>query len=455
MSMTRSRVATALVCALFLAALAPAPGSYGYKGRVLDAAGKPVSGAWVEARPASRGALDAADFKAAPPQSMRTGAGGEWSVSGLGEGNWIISAVASSTPRTDAELQELARPRTEVLPAGVALTRLFRHLDPREKREMEMLDLGLAIGSAAEHPISGKLTGAFDPQHYGYQVTVTPNRAQMVGSGTTTIVMSSDSAEGQDSFAFSTVPAADGTFDFGGLDPAGNDTLEVEACLLEGPECARCSVHGTMITKIDRTGRVELPVHGAGLVHAHMTGGATRPAGQRGGTFSVSTIGGSSTSSDGGWTLSWCGEDRFNAGNTFAPDASYDMFLTAGNYLFQASSGQLASPAVLCRVDPGAKATDVQLDMKACPSFEVKLVDAQQQPLADSWVRLTPAEHAAVAPTCRFAALSRKGVLRLDHVFPGSYDAEFSLKGQEPFRMQVELKPDAPPITVVAPSQAK
>src|SRR5262245_31627697 len=83
MSMTRIRATTALVCALVLAALAPAPGSYGYKGRVLDAAGKPVSGAWIEARPASRGALDAADFQAAPPQSMRTGAGGEWSVSGL------------------------------------------------------------------------------------------------------------------------------------------------------------------------------------------------------------------------------------------------------------------------------------------------------------------------------------------------------------------------------------
>lgn len=448
--MTRFRCATVSACALLLAALAPPPGSHAFQGRVLDAAGKPVSGAWIEARPASLGALDAADFQGAPPQSMRTGAGGEWSVSDLGEGNWIITAVASSAPHTDAELQELARPRTEALPAGVALTRLFRHFDPSEEREREMLDLGLAVGAAAQHPITGKLTGAFDPQRYGYQVTVTPNRAIMVGSGTTTIVMSSDSAGEQDSFAFSVVPAADGSFDFGGLDPGENDTLRVEACLLEGPESARCPVHSTMITKLDRTQRAELPVQAAGLVHLHMTGGATRPAGQRGGSFSVSSTG-SATSSDGGWGLSWCGEDRFNAGVTFVQDAAHDMFLTAGNYLFQASSGQLASPYVLCHVDPGPHAADVQLDMKSCPSFEVRLVDAQQQPLADTWVRLTPSEHAAVAPACRFAVLSRKGVMRLEHAFPGSYDAEFSLKGQDPFRMKLDLKPESPPIVVVAP----
>src|SRR5262245_64514697 len=109
--MTRLHLATAATCGLLLAALAPAPGSHGFEGRVLDAAGNPVAGAWIEARPTSHGALDAADFQGAPPQSMRTSSIGEWSIGGMGEGNWIITAVASSTPRTDAELQELARPR--------------------------------------------------------------------------------------------------------------------------------------------------------------------------------------------------------------------------------------------------------------------------------------------------------------------------------------------------------
>jgi hypothetical protein len=447
---TRLLLAPACAFVLLLASRAPASGSHGFEGRVLDATGKPVAGAWIETRPTGRGALDADDFLAAPTQSMRTSNSGEWSIGGMGEGNWIITAVASSTPRTDVELQDLARPRSEPLPAGVAVARLFRHFDSGDEDIVELLDLGLAVGSASDRPVAGKLSGAFDPGRYGYQVTVTPNRAQMAGSGTTTVVISGGPGGiGGDSFAFSTVPAADGSFDLGGLDPGDYDLLEVEVCLLDGAESARCAVYSAPVVKLDRTQRSDVPVKSAALVHVRVTGAATPPQARGGGSMTVGTGGG--FDADSGWAVSWWGEGRGNSRNEYGLPDSCDMFLPAGSYLFQASAGELASPHVLCRVDPAAETAVIELEVKPCPSFSVMLVDAKGKALPDTWVRLTTAEHAAVAPDCRIDVLCRTGQLRLDRVFPGAYDAEFSLKGHEPFRLPLELKSGASPITVAAP----
>ena len=429
--MTWTRRLTALACWLLVVAPGDAvgPPGHGLEGRIIDAAGKPVAGVWVEARHASQGAVDTADFFGAPRHSMRTGINGEWSLSGLGEGSWIISAVASRTPHTDAELMELARPRAGEAPASdVAITRVFRNYSRDDADFVEGLDIRLAVGSTTEHPLAGRLTGAFDPQHFGYQVNASLSRTQTTRVGRDGASRDIGSLLDK-AGAFSTVPAADGSFDFGGLDARDYDTLEVEACLLDGSEETRCRLLSTETAKLDLSQGGEITVKAAALVHLRVIAEGASPMSRS-------------------WGLFWWNEA--GSGDETAEASSFYKFLPVGDYIFQARDRELASPHALVHVaeDTGA---DVTLELQPCPSFAVSLIDGTGSPLRDAVVQLAPLASAASASKLYIGAECRGGMLRLSQVVPGSYAAQVLLPGHEAFQLTLELKPDSAPIVVEAP----
>src|SRR5262245_9738646 len=100
--MLQGRPVLALLAASLVAFAQPAFG--GIHGYVHDAKKQPIAGAWLEIRRVERAAVAVSDFSGPPAQSLRSQADGSWSLSDLGEGTWLLTVVACSSPRTDEEL---------------------------------------------------------------------------------------------------------------------------------------------------------------------------------------------------------------------------------------------------------------------------------------------------------------------------------------------------------------
>ncbi|HEX5011431.1 MAG TPA: hypothetical protein VFY71_13635 [Planctomycetota bacterium] len=411
---------------------AAASGGRGIGGTAYDAYGKPLAGVWIEARRVAHGSLDRADFSGPPARSMCTGPDGYWSVADLESGSWLVTAVASKDPRSPAELQEFVAPRAEPLPRGIAVTRLFRRLDPRDYSLTDGIDIGLAVGSETDHPIAGRLVGAFEPQRFGYQITVQPFRPPHTGRGT----MNVSSAD--PSFAFSAVPAGDGSFSFGALKPDPYDSLQVEVFALEGPDDARCRSYFTQFLKLDTSaGPLELPLPAAAPVRLQLRAadGEVLPAGQR--TFEI--LAGAGTA----WNHSatWYRDE----------DTLVDM-CCEGSYAARATVGPVTTPEVTFSVAKGSEVADVVLAFPPCPRIKLRLVDQHGRPLEKLAMQIRPPatlHRPTPEPVATVTCID--GAVELEHVYAGNYDVEFLPEQGRAFSRTLDLKPDAGTITIDVP----
>ena len=403
---------------------------FGLEGRIFDVHGEPVADVWVEARSVRRGALDSTDFAEGPAKSTRSSRNGGWSLDGLGGGTWLVTAVASETPRTDAELQELARPGTGA-PTGVAITRLVRHVDADAHPVTENLDLGMALGASADKPVAGHLAGAFDPKHYAYQVTVTPFRASHVGPGSHTVSVSSSDP----SYAFSAVPAADGSFALGHLDVGDYDMITVDVLALSGPAALHCQVSAGQFLKLGQArDALDIQLPGVVPVELRIASAASGPAPKGRRVFGV-------------WS------ETGGCEYAYRDDDAYQFLLPEGTYVAQAwvEKQEFAAPLVPFAVSVGAPTPAVSLTLAPCPSFTVQLIDQHGQPLPTLFLGLGTPDTAKMPNPCRVHAVCRDGSVSLEHIMPGTYDVEFRLGHAPTIQRKLDLKPGVAPITVEMP----
>jgi hypothetical protein len=429
----------ALLIASFAVAADACVGS-GLEGALYDAQGQPLPGAWIEARQVTSGAVDADTFTGPPTRSGRSGPGGRWSISGLDAGNWLVTVVASTTQRTDSEMQTLAVPPAGgLLPDGVAVTRLLRHVDGASRFETEIVDLGLAVGSSTHKPVAGHLGGAFDPRHFGYQITVSPNRQSHTQPGAKPGQFTASVSSADPNYNFTTVPAADGSFDFGPLRVGDYDVLVVETFRLDGTQRERCQVFFTQFLKLDRSSRLEIELPAAATVDLCVDRGkAAQPIA----ASPFSNVGQTTYLywRDGRGPARWnTNEDRIR------------IFLADGLYLVQACTDELASPFTAVRIAGGVAPPAVTLALQPCPAFDVHLVDKHGAPLGSYFLTLGTEASADFPKPCCITCFCDAGTVALKHVPAGTYTVEFQTGRDSYVRRTLELKPGAPPITVDVP----
>lgn len=405
---------------------------HGFKGVVCDIEGKPLADAWVEARKVRHGALTALDFEGAPEISMRTRADGRWSVHGLDAGTWLITAVVSDTPRSDQEMQDLARPRDDgYIPDGVAITRLIRRFGRVFGWRTEMLDLGLAVGSSTDKPFKGRLTGAFDPDRFGYEIQLSLHRPTRAGSRNPVTVSASDINP-----RFSTVPNTDGSFDFGGIPFGEYDFVWAECFPLQGDDVAMPTtlIHSQRLTlKAEEDGSYAIQVPSVGDAVFRASGGEQK--GDDRIRYSLwSERGGSST---------WYVKPPFPSSRRVLPD---------GTYLARAILGDYSSPLTTFRVESSEGTTEVVLPLLSCKPFTVKMINQIGAHLGTKFLRIGTEESSAFPEPCRVQAFLQDGKVELKGILPGFYDVEFRTGREESFIRRLELRPSIPVVVVDVPN---
>jgi hypothetical protein len=419
------------------AAMAAEPKSLGLRGGVYDAGVKPVVGVWVEARRLEQGALAASDFEGAPVHAMRSDPLGLWVFPELGEGTWVVTAVAGTQPRTDEELQQCARPG-EKLPADVAVSRVIRHLDEERGFRQERIDIGLALGSTTDAPLRGRLTGVFAPERFAYELRLRHTKMTRGGAGETTITFSFSGNE--PSPVLSTVPDREGRFDFGGFAVSEyEDTLEVASFALgaadadlEGQVCSQ-----QVVTFANWKDGVEVPLPTRRVVTLHATGPDGVPLKMHDGTEVNFTIW-----DEHGTEMNFPGEG--SARQEPLPD---------GTYLVRADDGgEQASTLTTLTLSGLGEVPPITLALQPCPPFTVHFIDQHGVPLAWMSLKLGTEATAAFPTPCRIRGFCKDGVCEVRGLFPGTYDAELSIgDGKPPFAQRLVLKPGDAPIVVNLP----
>ena len=426
--MLRSRILIALVAGLSMASAPPlAPSLVGI---VHDARNKPVAGAWIELRRVEHGAVSAADFAGPPAKSMRSATDGSWSFPELGDGTWLLTAVASPTPHTDQELQALAAPPANGrTPADVAIARLLRRIDAQSDSWRERIDLGLSPGPAAAHPLHGRITGSFEPEKYGYVLQITPT-VMMSGGGS--VSFSGD--EDTPSPTFTEVPDADGRFDFGTHETAGFDTITVERMALKDSAKA-----GTVFTaSVSQLGSgkdgVEIDLNSQHVVKL----------------MAVAADGHPTQLAEGEMVQFRIWDDRGLESNMMNSLPVCDQVFTKGSYLVQAKLRDMTSAVTVVKVDGAETPAAVSLALAASDSYTVHFVDEKGAPLAASSVKLGPAD-ADIPRPCRIPLVCKNGDVKLIGIAPGTYQLEFTDASGGTFTQKVELGPKAAAIVVKRP----
>jgi hypothetical protein len=407
--------------------------THGLQGVVTDAGDKRVAGAWIEVRKAAKGAIDAAEFEGPAFRSMRSDADGRWSFADLGDGTWVVTAVASAEPRTDEELQQLARPQAGGrTPAGVAVSRLLRRFDAGAPKT-ERVNIGLATGATTDQPLAGQLVGAFEPDAFGYELRLT--RVTMMSSGvatSSTVVSTVDAAKSTP--VFSAVPDREGRFDFGPLPVQDFDTLAVEAVPLDGGETGT-AFSGMVAMLGPRSGMVAIPLRGQRTISLEAVADDGTPVPlQRGEQITFDLW------ADDGSSNAWMEES-----------AAKEQVLAEGTYLARATLGEFASAVTPFKVEAKGGATDVPLRLQPCSPYTVHLVDDKGAPLPKFFLKLGPEAAKDFPKPCRITARCEGGDVRLEGVLPGAYEVEFKALGKDAFTRRLELKADGAPIAVTLP----
>ncbi len=427
-------------CALLLAGVLSAPNAESrLAGVVRDAKDQPIAGAWLEARRTEHGALTAKDFEGAPAKSARSDAEGRWALPGLDDGTWIVTAVASTTPRTDDEMQQLARPVSGgAAPEGVALSRLVRQFGTASKGNTERLDIGLPLGCTTATPLHGRITGVFAPDRFAYEVRVTRTGPIHTQAGEGTVAITFDSSYKQAQPAYSVVPDADGRFDFGSLDVSPHDLIEVASFTLDLEDSPGISAQfsGILIGFEHWQDGVEIPI----LSQRTVTLRAFEPDGT-----TLLDLGGNEALSFSVW-------DGAGGSTEWDGDAAeIERPLKLGTYLVQASQGRGASAITAFTLDAVGPA-EVALVLKTCPDFTVHLVDQHGAPFASTSLKLGVEASAAFPQPCRIGAFCENGVVELSHVLPGTYQVQIGNGFRKPASIvSLDLKPGDEPIVVNVP----
>jgi len=471
--MTRaSHVAVLVVGTLFAAWVPRGPG---FKGLALDEHAKPVANAWIEARKVHRGVLDASDFEGPPQVSMRTGADGAYAIQDLPPGLWLVTAVASNTARTDAEMQELARPNpTGLAPSGVAIARILNNFEGGRHQWLRTLNLRLASGTSADQALRCRLTGALAPDEFGYQVEVEPPYSGHSGSGQTSTSFNVDSdgvsfswntgGDVSEPTNFYAVPTADGRLDFGGLGISECGTVSVEAFSLTG---ATAGVRGCIFRGLFRDlqrqdGEYVIPLRAQKVVTL-----AARVDDKSASGTTVFTIWG-----EHGEELAYPTNDRPREADVLLTDETYvmramvggwaspltpvrvpssDVLLTLETCVMRAMVGDWASPLTPVRVRSSDEPVVVTLPLQACRPFTLHLADQEGKPLSAYFMTLGVAGASELPEPYRVPLYCSDGQVEVSGILPGTYDVQFQHDVQPPFVQRIDIRPDAPTIEVTVP----
>ncbi|HZL95434.1 MAG TPA: carboxypeptidase-like regulatory domain-containing protein [Vicinamibacterales bacterium] len=420
------------------------PAGNGFKGTVRDMEFKPVAGAWIEARNVAHVTLDASDFEGEPAQETRSAADGSYSLTGLGAGTWIVTAVGSSTPRTDDEMKVLARSGVkELAPAGVAITRLVRRY-AEESHRVEEVDLGLAPTAASS--TYGRLVGEFDPEHFAYEIEYSQSPIVHSTPGEHTISLSATSTGGVEvswssggttttPTLFSAVPTVDGRFDFGSLALDERARISVRATPLASDWLTSFGdAFDDQIAKLERgEDGLQIPVGALREVTFRASGGpATPPAApqffrvsdERSLRFNVWDEHGVQRSLDGS--------------SNGADAATARAWLSTGRYLVRATHGSLASTFIPLRVDAQGEMPDVVCEL--LPGSRISLVDEAGQPIADGRVYIgTDATADFADPFPLFSVTDEAGTLQPAALSAGRYRAQLVHNKLSPDEWRVDF----------------
>lgn len=446
-----SRLLGVAVSVVGLVALSWVPAGNGIKGSVRDVDGKPVAGAWIEARQVAHATLDPSDFKGEPAQGIRSAADGAYSLRDLGHGTWIVTAVGSATPRTDDEMKALVRASAKgTLPGGVAVTRLVRHYQDDSAR-VEALDLGLT--SAAEQSLHGRLVGVFDPEHFHYEVQCSHPRTNynppgadsnnisvtVTGGGEPVVSVSASPP------VFSAVPTADGQFDFGSFAVDEHDTITVEAFPLAQDDWGfrHTTFAGPVAKLVQGAHGVEVPLPGLRVVTLRAVGLPDGAIGRQ----PEYTI--------------WDEQGTFSGypgPRAQATTETRRVILPIGSYLVRAAAGGEESSIVPLRVEAAGELPDVVLELLPLPHNEVTLVDEAGQPIADAWIYIgTDATVGFRNPFPLFVVTDGTGKISNMSLSPGRYHAQLvdEQGSHEEWRVSFDFEVASPKSTVTVPLSSK
>jgi hypothetical protein len=433
--MLRSLVALALIAALPMAA----PAGHRLHGVVHDAKDQPVVGAWLEVRKVEHAALTASDFEAEPFASMRTKESGSWEFAGLDAGLWILTAVASTEPHTDAEFRELARPRAEGgSPSGIAITRLIRRVE-EGAHAVEQLDVvGLAMGSTATTSLHGRLTGTFAPDKFGYEVRIPLVHVQHPGPGGQVTTISADPADFSNvPNVFSAVPDREGRFEFGALEVADDTTITVNSFPLDphDPGPATTPFSGRFLQFKDRKNGFDIPLQSGHVVTLRAMSADGRTA---------------AGTSDENFTFTiW--DEKGGEYNEEQTESSLQKPLVDGTYLANVVQGDHASPLIAFKVGAADSPSDVPLVLQPCAPFIVHLVDQHGAPLKSTILNLGIEASADFPKPCRIRLDCEDGAFTMEGLLPGRYVLELGGHAKVKVKATVDLKPGDAPVVVTMP----
>jgi len=348
-----------------------------------------------------------------------------------------VTAVASAEPHTDEELQLWARPGREVgTPAGVAVGRVIRHFGAHPRFQQERLDIGLAVGSATAKPLGGRLTGAFVPGRFAYEVRFRPTNMVRAGEGETTVSVSFSSDD--PNTIFSTVPDADGRFDFGALEYTDDDAIAVECfALSEADEgVADTPFSGAIVSLVKSKDGVEIPLQGRRVVTLQAMTAEGQPMTMASGNEIEFTI--------------W--DERGSEMNWTREEPKLREPLPDGTYLARAVLGERASALTPFTLAGAGEAPEIALVLQPCAPFTVTVVDQNGAALPTlMFLKLGNEASAAFPAPRRVSAFCKDSAFTLQGLLPDTYDVEFRGGTAPPFVRRLELKPGGEPVVVTVP----
>jgi len=310
-------------------------------------------------------------------------------------------------------------------------------------RAQETPPTGAAPASAPASPfpvtrhLQGRLSGAFAPERFDYEVTFTKVTMVQAGPGehTTSITMTSDSDASRP-----VKVGSDGRFDLGTVTINEHDSLTVVAVLRGGEKTDRSTVFDSMFLNPSSAKGWRGPF--PPLDPATETLDLALPAMS---TVVLSTDEALTTGKRVTFTV-W--DERGGMATSYGKTGHCTLLKEAGSYLVQATLGDLASPLTAVVVGSDGSPVSAELPLLECRPFRVQLTGgAVAKGGMLSFVIGTDSIAKTPLP-CRVRLMCRDGVVELKNILPGTYVVELQSGLTPVHHQQMELRPDTPPIAL-------